>query len=249
MSSPAPSATASPTVAAPAAALLPAGFWPRYMAWSLDAALIAVLTCLIGASHWRHQAAAAREAYAAMNARMAEMMSASVLSDMDFAGYAQQLLADPTLHAAAQATTAAVTGLVLGWVVLFALFGLVYELAFVAFSSWQATPGKRALGLRVTDMAGRRLGVGAAAVRYLGGALSWLTLNIGHVMAMAKPEHRALHDRIAGARVLRASDGRVPLWGWAWLLLQAFATLAACVWLMRAMQAAMDAALFESGAI
>jgi hypothetical protein len=39
------------------------------------------------------------------------------------------------------------------------------------------------------------------------------------------------------------------LWGWAWLLLQAFATLAACVWLMQAMQAAMDAALFESGAI
>ncbi|MGO1069846.1 RDD family protein [Lysobacter sp. CA199] len=227
----------------------PAGFWTRYLAWSLDAVLIAALTSLIGASRWLHQIAAAREAYAAMNARVAEVMSGAVTGDLDFGGFSQQLLADPATHAAASATADALSALILGWIFLFALFGLVYETGFVSFSSWQATPGKRALGLRVGDEAGRRLGAGRAAVRYLAGGLSWLTLNIGHLLAMAKPEHRALHDRIAGARVLHAGEARMPLWGWAWLLLQAVATLAACVWLMRAMQAAMDAALFQSGAL
>ncbi|MGH8079015.1 MAG: RDD family protein [Lysobacter sp.] len=249
MSSPASASTARAAAAATANALPPAGFWPRYVAWSLDAVIVAVLTSLIGASHWYHLAAVAREAYAAMNARMAQIMSASVLGDMDFVGFSRDLIADPALQAAGQTTVSAISGLILGWIALYALCGLIYELGFVALSSWRATPGKRALGLQVVDMAGRRLGVGAAVVRYLGGGLSWLTLNIGHVMAMAKPEHRALHDRMAGARVVRTGEAGMPLWGWAWLVLQVIATLVACVWLMHAMQGAMDAAMYQSGAL
>lgn len=241
----APRPAIDPRVVAPSVvvALKPAGFWARYMAWSLDAVLIAILTCVIGASHWRFKIAAAREAYAVLNKRMADVMSGSVLNDMDFGGFAQQLMTDPVVHAASTAVVDATTSLIFGWIFLFALFGLLYEVGFVAFSSWQATPGKRALGLRVTALDGGKLGLGPAVVRYLAGSLSWLTLNIGHVMAMAKPEHRALHDRIASARVLRTGAAATPLWGWAWLLLQTFATLAACVWLMRMMQTAMDAAL------
>ncbi|MEH6418601.1 RDD family protein [Pseudomonas sp. CGJS7] len=240
----------SPARSAPAAAAwVPAGLWVRYLAWSLDAALIAASTTLIGAAHWRRLAAAAGEAYAAMNARVAEVMSGAVLDDLDFGGFSQQLLADPGVHAAAASTAGALTSLILGWTFLYALLGLVYEVGFVAFSSWRATPGKRALGVWVSDEAGRRLGAGRAALRYLGGGLSWLSLNIGHLMAAAKPEHRALHDRIAGARVVRAGDAQTPLWGWAWLLLQAIASLAACVWLARAMQAALDAVLLQNGAI
>lgn len=236
-------------MSATAAPMLPARFWPRYLAWSLDAVVVAALTTLIGASHWRHQADAARAGYAAMNARMAEVMSSAALDDLDFGGFAQQLIADPALHAAGTAAVAALSALILGWVFLFALLGLVYELGFGSFSSWRTTPGKRALGMRVTALDGRPLDSGRAALRYLAGGLSWATLNIGHVMAMAGPEYRALHDRIAGARVLRARDARTPLWAWAWLLLQVAVTLAACAWLLRAMQASMDAALYQAGAI
>lgn len=249
---PAASAAPAPQVTASAAApspLWPARFWPRYVAWSLDAALIALLTCVIGASHWRYQAEAARQAYAAMNARAAELMAQSVLGDLDFGGFARDLMTDPAMHAAALASTAALSSLVLGWIFLFALFGLVYEVVWVALTPRQATPGKRVMGLRVTDLRGGRLSVGRAALRYLGGGLSWLLLNLGHVIAMAKPEYRALHDRLAGARVLRDADARMPPWAWAWVALQLIAAFCATFWLMQAMQAAMDAALYQSGAL
>lgn len=229
--------------------LLPARFWPRYVAWSLDAALMAMATSVIGASHWRYQALAAKQAYAAMNARAAELMADSVLNDLDFGGFARQLMTDPAMHAAGLASTAALTSLIFGWIFLFALFGLIYEVGFVAFSPWQATPGKRVLGLRVTDIAGRRLRPGRAVVRYLGGGLSWLLLNLGHVIAMAKPDYRALHDRLAGARVLRDAHARMPLWAWAWVAVQVIVGFSATFWLMRAMQASMDAALAQSGAL
>jgi len=32
--------------------------------------------------------------------------------------------------------------------------------------------------------------------------LSWLTLNLGHALALAAPRRQALHDRIAGTRIL-----------------------------------------------
>lgn len=241
---------ASPTASSsPTTALLPARFWPRYVAWSLDAALIALLTSVIGASHWLYQAEAARQAYAAMNARAAQLMADSVLGDLDFSGFAQNLMTDPAMHAAGLATTAAVSSLIFGWIFLFALFGLIHEVICVALSPRQATLGKWVMGLRVTDMRGGRLSVGRTVLRYFGGGLSWLLLNLGHVLAMAKPEYRALHDRLAGARVLRDPGARMPLWAWAWVAVQLIAAFCATFWLMRSMQAAMDAALYQSGAI
>ncbi|WP_408951852.1 RDD family protein [Lysobacter sp. Hz 25] len=233
-------------MSAPASA--PAGFWPRYAAWSLDAAAVAAATSIIGAGQWLALAESARRAYAAMAARTAEVMADSVLDDLSFGGFAQRLLADPALHAVATTTVTALTALVFGWILAFALLGAVYELGFV-LSPWQATPGKRALGLRVTDMDGQALGLGRIALRYFGGGLSWLSLNIGHLLAMAKPEHRALHDRLAGARVVRDGDARMPLWGWAWVLLQLSATLFAMVRLFGAMQATMDAAVYQAGGL
>ena len=231
-----------------AAASAPAGFWPRYAAWSLDAAAVAAATSVIGAGHWLAKADTARQAHAAMAARTAEVMAGSVLDDLSFGGFARRLLADPALHAAATTTVTALTALVFGWILAFALLGAVYELGFV-LSPWQATPGKRALGLRVTGMDGQALGPGRIALRYFGGGLSWLSFNIGHLLAMAKPERRALHDRLAGARVVRDGDARMPLWGWAWVALQLSATLFAMVRLFGAMQATMDAALYQAGAL
>lgn len=228
------------------AAAPPAGFWPRYAAWSLDAALVAALTCLLGAGLWRRLAAEAARAYAEVNARVAEAMSSSALDDLDFAGFAARVSADPGVHAAAAAATSALTALVLGWVLAYAALGLVYEVAFVGFAPWRATPGKRALGLRVAARGGGELGAARAALRYLAGALSWLTLNVGHMMAAAKPEHLALHDRIAGASVRRDGAAGMPPWGWLWLAAQATAALAAAVWLMWTLQASLDAALYDA---
>ncbi|MDQ3039674.1 MAG: RDD family protein, partial [Pseudomonadota bacterium] len=111
-------------------------------------------------------------------------------------------------------------------------------------SRWQATPGKRALALLVVSSGGKTLTNGHALQRYLASSLSWLSLNLGHVLAALPPKHLALHDRISGTRVVRMRrDARMPAWAWAWLLLQGAATLAAVLWLFTRVQTAMSGAM------
>jgi uncharacterized RDD family membrane protein YckC len=70
-------------------------------------------------------------------------------------------------------------------------------------SSWQATLGKKALGLTVTDLEGRRISFGRATGRYFARYLSTLILGIGWLMAGFTEKKQALHDMIAGTLVLR----------------------------------------------
>jgi len=64
-------------------------------------------------------------------------------------------------------------------------------------SPWQATPGKMALGVIVTDMQGRRIGFLRATGRYFGKYLSALLLLFGFIMAGFTPQKQALHDLMA----------------------------------------------------
>jgi uncharacterized RDD family membrane protein YckC len=69
-----------------------------------------------------------------------------------------------------------------------------------------ATPGKRLLGLRVVAVDGSEpIGLSRAAVRVLGYLLSGLTLGIGFLMIAFGGS--ALHDRLAGTRVVRRERG------------------------------------------
>jgi len=71
-------------------------------------------------------------------------------------------------------------------------------------SVWQATPGKKMLGLRVTDLEGRRISMARASGRYFGKAISTLTLLLGFAMAGFTEKKQALHDMIAGCLVMRS---------------------------------------------
>jgi uncharacterized RDD family membrane protein YckC len=75
--------------------------------------------------------------------------------------------------------------------------------AFLESSSWQATLGKKALGLEVTDLQGRRISFGRACGRYFAKIISVLTLFIGFIMAGFTERKQALHDIIAGCLVIR----------------------------------------------
>jgi uncharacterized RDD family membrane protein YckC len=70
-------------------------------------------------------------------------------------------------------------------------------------SSWQATPGKRALGLFVTDMQGRQISFGRATIRYFGKILSSLIFLIGYFMIGFTEKKQGLHDMLADTLVLR----------------------------------------------
>lgn len=70
-------------------------------------------------------------------------------------------------------------------------------------SAWQATPGKLALGLRVTDEYGCRIGFGRATGRFFGKILSSFILCFGYMLAGWTERKQALHDLMAGCCVVR----------------------------------------------
>lgn len=75
--------------------------------------------------------------------------------------------------------------------------------ALMESSAWQATLGKKALGLEVTDLQGNRIGFGRASGRYFAKFISALILWIGFIMAGFTEKKQALHDMIAGTLVIR----------------------------------------------
>lgn len=76
-------------------------------------------------------------------------------------------------------------------------------------SSWQATIGKKAVGIRVTDMNGNRISFGKATGRHFGKLLSSLICAIGFIMAAFTEKKQALHDMLAGTLVVRGSAASV----------------------------------------
>lgn len=70
-------------------------------------------------------------------------------------------------------------------------------------SSLQATPGKLALGLRVTDENGDRISFLRATGRHFAKALSALILSIGFIMIAFTRRKQGLHDILARCLVVR----------------------------------------------
>jgi uncharacterized RDD family membrane protein YckC len=89
-------------------------------------------------------------------------------------------------------TIGGLLGLVVGW--------LYFELQ--ESSAKQATLGKLALGIKVTDSYGRRIGFGRATGRFFGKLLSGLILAIGFMLAGWTEKKQALHDMLAGTFVV-----------------------------------------------
>ena len=81
---------------------------------------------------------------------------------------------------------------------------LVYCVYFAAFESsiWQATPGKRLLSLKVTDLYAGKISFLRACGRYLGKIISGLFFCIGYIMAGVTEKKQAFHDVLASTLVL-----------------------------------------------
>jgi uncharacterized RDD family membrane protein YckC len=91
-------------------------------------------------------------------------------------------------------------------------------------STWQATLGKRAMGIRVVDRYGYRIGFGCASGRYFGKIVSGLIFDVGFMMAGWTERKQALHDKMAGtlivfngvepSRPLPTERPPMPWYGW-----------------------------------
>lgn len=70
--------------------------------------------------------------------------------------------------------------------------------------SHQATLGKRALNLKVTDVNGHRIGFGQATGRFFGRYVSTLILFIGYFMMLWDDKKQTLHDKMANTLVTKS---------------------------------------------
>jgi uncharacterized RDD family membrane protein YckC len=75
--------------------------------------------------------------------------------------------------------------------------------ALLESSPWQATLGKKALGLEVTDLGGSRISFARATGRFFAKILSAIILFIGFLMIGFTQKKQGLHDIIAGTLVIR----------------------------------------------
>jgi uncharacterized RDD family membrane protein YckC len=90
--------------------------------------------------------------------------------------------------------------------------------AWAFYCAWQessparATLGKRLMGLVVVDRDGGRLSLPHAFGRHAAALLNWLTLTVGWLLAALPPGKCALHDHVAGTRVVCDGTRAVSPW-------------------------------------
>jgi uncharacterized RDD family membrane protein YckC len=104
----------------------------------------------------------------------------------------------------------------LAYFLLVAAQAAIFALPFVYFAAFeagprQASPGKRALGIKVTDRDGKRLGFGRALARQTLKVFEILSTGFGYALAALTGSGQAFHDVLAGTRVVTAetpSEGR-----------------------------------------
>lgn len=93
-------------------------------------------------------------------------------------------------------------------------------------SPWQATVGKKLMGLKVTDIYGRRISFWRALGRRVGMIVSGLTLGIGYLMCIWTAKKQCLHDKMASCLVVDETPGQKVGCVWAvlvvWLLFAVF---------------------------
>jgi uncharacterized RDD family membrane protein YckC len=83
--------------------------------------------------------------------------------------------------------------ILLGW-----LYGALLE-----SGDNQATLGKKAMNIRVTDLDGERISFGKASIRHFSKIISALLILIGYLMQPFTEKRQALHDMIAGTLVYK----------------------------------------------
>jgi uncharacterized RDD family membrane protein YckC len=83
----------------------------------------------------------------------------------------------------------------------------IYYAAFESSTAWQATPGKRLLSLKVTDLYGGRISFLRACGRYFAKWISGLFFCIGYIMVGVTEKKQGFHDILASTLVLHGRVG------------------------------------------
>lgn len=177
-----------------------APFLRRSAAWLFDAAVLSLLATALA---WRWVAPASTASIAAVRALddlATRRLVGGLVDGTPPMAMMQSLLHDPAMLLAAARVQDASWSLLVPWTLAYALLAFAWHVA-GDLSPWRGSPGKHWLGLRVETIDGGAPTARQAMLREAGSALSWLTLNLGHALALLPPRRQSLHDRLADTQV------------------------------------------------
>ncbi|MCH8880806.1 MAG: RDD family protein [Planctomycetes bacterium] len=152
------------------------------------------------------------------------IMSHSAVQELEYASFGARLLAMiidmvilNTASSMIQAPFLALmlgnlnpTTMIVGLVAPIFLYGglAMFYTVWLESSVWQATLGKKILGLRVVDLDGQRITFWKSASRNFNKSISTLILGIGYLMPLWTAKRQALHDRMARCLVIKIRSAR-----------------------------------------
>lgn len=120
------------------------------------------------------------------------------------------LLSDPLVLAEERTLTDAEAFVMIGFIFKYAIFIGVISLvttwlyyALLHSSKWQATLGKKLLGIKVVDLTGNKVSFGRATGRFFSKMFLSGILLIGYIIAAITEKQQALHDIIAKTIVIK----------------------------------------------
>lgn len=151
-----------------------AGFWLRFVAYIIDA-------IILGIAHW------------ILISPLLGLLGLSAYGNFPNGEMSEEQMVGFASIFSGSIIIIQLTSIVLYWL----------YFAFMESSNKQATIGKIALGLKVTDMHGEKISFAQATGRYFGKIISSLILLIGFIMAGFTEKKQALHDILASTLVVK----------------------------------------------
>lgn len=171
------------------ASMEPAGFWLRFFALLIDSMLMGIISWVIcdlllrnifkWSLHADLEALISEWLGALTNGSSSGLPGASGLMELILVGMLLRLMVLAVIQAFTLVT-----------------IGLLYFPAFES-SKLAATPGKWALGLRVTNLEDQPVSFSSAVTRHLSKVISFFSFGIGFLMVGFTAQKQALHDILA----------------------------------------------------
>lgn len=157
-----------------------AGFWIRFGAYLIDGLIVGIPYLII-----------------------LMILMFTMVSNTE--GFEQLMFAEDPMYVEEQIPEEALMGMIVFYLISFVI-GILVSVGYYAglhASRWQATIGKKLLGLKVTTIQGERISFWRAVGRFLGMQLLSSIFMIGFIMAAFTEKKQSLHDMISGTIVIK----------------------------------------------
>jgi uncharacterized RDD family membrane protein YckC len=163
-----------------------AGFWKRFLAYLIDSIILGFISMILLVPIWI-------------------IFGLSIFSLDGIDNYDDFVNTAVNIQHYDDEFSIAIFSVLFLTIIAIAIFSTIISWLYFALmesSAKQATLGKMALGIKVTDMLGNRITFGRATGRYFSKILSGLILYIGYIMIAFTDKKQGLHDMIANTLVI-----------------------------------------------